>query len=95
MIGTADKENCLQIADRLTSGDRQESYGHPLDDFSRTAKLWSAVLGIDVTAEQVALCMVCVKISRECHQPKADNIIDGCGYFRTLEMVKERRASEA
>jgi hypothetical protein len=85
------KPNCLQIADLLVGGDRNADYGHPFHDFSRTAKIWGAILGIDVTPEQVALCMVGVKISRECNKPKDDNVIDGCGYFRTLEMVKDFR----
>jgi hypothetical protein len=81
--------NCLETANELVSGDRQNDYGHPIHDFSRTAKIWSAILRVEVTPEQVALCMVGVKLSRECNKHKDDNIIDGCGYFRTLEMVHE------
>lgn len=88
------KKNCLQIADELIHGDRQGSYGHPFEDFSRTAKIWGAILGIEVTPEQVALCMVGVKISRECNQHKDDNIIDGIGYFGTLEMIHEYRENQ-
>lgn len=87
-------ETILQEAQRLVHGDRGEAYGHPLDDFSKTAKIWSAILGIDVTPQQVALCMVGVKISREVNAPKRDNRVDGAGYFETLDMVEaelERR----
>lgn len=84
-------ESILDEAKRIVHGDRGENYGHPLEDFSRTAQIWSAILGIDVTAEQVALCMVGVKISREVNRPKRDNVVDGAGYFETLEMVKEER----
>jgi hypothetical protein len=87
--------NCLEIANGLVSGDRQDDYGHPIHDFTRTAQIWGAILGIDVSPEQVALCMVGVKISRECNKHKGDNIVDGCGYFRTLEMVHEYKESEA
>lgn len=79
------------IAKSLVCGDRSKDYGHPLDDFSRTAKIWSAILDKDVTAEQVALCMVGVKISRQCNKHKDDNIIDGIGYFLTLNMIQEKR----
>ena len=88
------KKNCLQITDELIHGDRQEQYGMPISDFSRTAKIWGAILGIEVTPEQVALCMVGVKISRECNQHKDDNIIDGIGYFGTLEMIHEYRENQ-
>ena len=85
------KESILEEAKRIVHGERGENYGHPFEDFSRTAKIWSAVLDIDVTPEQVALCMVGVKISREINRPKRDNIVDGAGYFETLEMVKQER----
>ena len=35
--------------------------------------------------------MVGLKISREVNRPKRDNVVDGAGYFETLEMVKQER----
>jgi len=84
-----------EIADhavKLVSGDRQNDYGHPLDDFTRAGKIWEAILGIPVSAEQVALCMVGVKIAREVNRQKLDNTVDGIGYFLTLSMVQQERA---
>lgn len=84
-----------EIADyavSLVSGDRQNDYGHPLDDFTRAAKIWEAILGVPVTAEHVALCMVGVKIAREVNRQKLDNAVDGIGYFLTLTMVQQERA---
>ena len=81
------QESILEEAKRIVHGDRGENYGHPFEDFSRTAKIWSAILGINIEPEQVALCMVGVKISREVNRPKRDNIVDGAGYFETLDMV--------
>jgi hypothetical protein len=84
-------ETILEEAQRLVHGSRGEAYGHPYDDFGKTAKIWSAILGIDVTPAQVALCMVGVKISREVNKPKRDNLVDGAGYFETLSMVREEQ----
>lgn len=84
-----------EIADyavSLVSGDRQNDYGHPLDDFTRAGKIWEAILGVPVSAEQVALCMVGVKIAREVNRQKLDNAVDGIGYFLTLTMVQQERA---
>lgn len=83
--------NVLEEANSLVHGDRQEAYGHPFHDFSRTAQLWSAILGQDVSPEQVALCMVAVKISRLCNSYKRDSIVDMAGYAATLQMVIEKR----
>jgi hypothetical protein len=85
-------ETILQEAQRLVHGDRQAAYGHPLDDFTRTAAMWSAILGHAVTAEQVGLCMIAVKVSRQCNAPKRDNMTDAAGYAATVQMVVEERA---
>jgi len=82
-----EEETCLQEAQRLVYGDRNASYGHPYDDFSRTAKLWSAILGHDVTAEQAALCMCAVKISRQVNSPKRDNMVDLAGYAEVTQRI--------
>lgn len=85
-------ESIAQEAHRIVHGARQQSYGHPLDNFTHTGRLWAPILGLDqVTAEQVALCMVAVKISRECHRPARDNRVDGAGYFTTLDLIAEAR----
>lgn len=88
-------ETVLEEAQRLVYGPRQESYGHPLDDFSRTGRIWGAILGIaDVPAEKVALCMIGLKISREVNLHGRDNVVDGSGYWGTLDLVlaeRERR----
>lgn len=85
------RETILEEAARITSGDRHRDYGHPLEDFTRTAKMWSAILGVEVPPEKVGLCMIALKISRECNLPKRDNRVDICGYANNLEMIDERR----
>ncbi len=84
--------NIADEAKRLVYGDRNADYGHPADDFARTALIWSAIIGQPVTAKQVALCMVGVKLSREVNRPKRDNRVDGIGYFLTAQMVEDRDA---
>lgn len=84
----------LKTAEDLVGGDRGQDYGHPFKDFSVTAKIWSAILGCDVSPEQVALCMIGVKISRLCHSYKDDSCVDIAGYARTLQMVHEYRENK-
>lgn len=85
-------ETVLEEAGRLVYGDRQEAYGHPADDYERTALIWSAILGFPVTAKQAALCMVGVKLSREAHRPGRDNRVDGAGYFAVCDRIENRAA---
>lgn len=87
------RPSVMEEAHRLVKGDRGKDYGHPLDDFTRTGKLWGTILGSEaVSAEKVALCMAALKISRECNGHKRDNLVDVCGYIGTLEMVHDEIA---
>lgn len=84
----------LEVAAQLTAGDRNESYGHPLDDYTRTAGMWSAFLGVEITAEQAQLMMCLVKISRLHNSPRhRDSLVDLAGYARTYEMTLAERES--
>jgi hypothetical protein len=81
--------NILEEANFLVNGARQSSYDHPLDNFTRIAKIWSVILDKEITPEQVGLCMVGMKVARESFTHKQDNLIDGAGYFYTIQLVKE------
>lgn len=90
-IEKENKMTILEEAAELVDGDRQQDYGHPIENHTRTAKMWSVLLDVEVTAEQVCLCMTLQKISRQCHKPKRDNLVDGCGWLRNVEMIEETR----
>jgi hypothetical protein len=75
-------EDVLEEALRITSGERQNSYGPPEKDFTRTAAMWSAILDAEVKAKDVALCMIALKISRAKWSSKRDNWVDIGGYAR-------------
>lgn len=79
-------------AEYLVIGDRNADYGHPLDDFERIAKIWSAILDTEVRAEQIPLCMTGLKLAREVHKHKRDNVVDAHGYLITYRMVREEQA---
>jgi len=84
-------KNILQEAESLVTGARAEAYGHPAEDFSRTAKMWSAILGVEVPVEKIALCMIALKVSRQCNAAKRDNWTDIAGYAQTGYMVNQKQ----
>lgn len=91
----SDPRDLADQAVRLVFGDRNADYGHPLDNLDRAARIWSVILGMDVTAEQVSLCMQGMKIAREINAPKLDTIVDGIGYWLTYAMIREERILRA
>jgi hypothetical protein len=84
-------EDIADFAKKLVFDDRNADYGHPLDNLERGAKIWSVILKTPVTAEQVALCMVGMKMAREVGNPKLDNTVDGIGYWLTLAEIRQER----
>ena len=77
----------LREAAGIINGDRNKQYGAPEDNFERTAKIWSIILGIPISNEDVAMMMVGLKVARYAsksgYQP--DTWVDiagyaGCGY---------------
>ena len=82
------QKTILKEAEELIYGERAKSYGSVLKNFTRTAQMWSAILGTTVTASQVGMCMIAIKISRQCHKESRDNLIDIAGYAGTLEKLR-------
>ena len=83
----------LTEAERIINGARNSDYGHAFDNFKQTAALWAPILGTAITPEQVALCMIQVKVSRLCNTTDhRDSLVDIAGYAGTYEKVLERRA---
>lgn len=65
---------------RATIQDRGADYGHPTDNMSRTAALWSSYLEVPITDYQVAICMALVKVARSMETPKTDTYVDLVAY---------------
>lgn len=86
-----EQETVLQAAQRLVFGNRQKDYGHPYDDFSKTAGYWSVLFGIDVKPWQVAMAQWLLKTSRLQNSPTHyDSCVDVAGYAGTYDLVMER-----
>lgn len=83
-------EHIEQEARRLVHGERAQTYGHPRGDFDIVANLWSALLGVEVTAEKVAILMIAFKLARLSKTPThRDSKVDVIGYVLCLERLME------
>jgi hypothetical protein len=85
-----EKEDVCDVAKRLTSYDRQLDYGSPIEDFTKQAKMWSVILNTNVTPQQIAMCMIAVKLCRLTNSPRhRDSAIDVVGYARCLDLCNQ------
>jgi hypothetical protein len=90
----ADESTIAVEAQAAVYGPREGDYGHPREDFTRTAIIWTGLLqhkladGAFIDADDIARCMIGVKLSRDVHSPKRDNRVDGVGYFITLDRLE-------
>ena len=81
----------LSEAIRLVGTDRQKDYGDKVENHNNIAKLWSAYLGISVTAHDVALMMVLLKMARtKLGQVSRDTYIDMSAYSAIAGEIKFR-----
>ena len=87
----------LAAAAQLVDKDRKHDYGQAAESFWRIAALWGEVLDIPVTADQVALCLIQLKVARAINDTsherpiKRDTIVDIAGYAGCLGQLLEDR----
>ena len=96
-MGTT-KQSLLTEADALINGQRQEDYGDKLQNFAQIAMGLQMILapklqhGQEITPEDVAMCMIQVKIARLAKSPDhRDSILDVAGYAGCYDKIQEER----
>lgn len=75
------RSECLDKAKEIVNGARQKNYGKPEKNFKQIAIYWSIYLDHDVSATDVALMMVLMKLARLQNKPDHDDSwVDIAGY---------------
>lgn len=85
----SDNQTILEEAQGLIYGDRQVSYGSVTENFNKIAIGWSAITGNTISAEQVGLMMMWLKMARELNKPSRDNLVDIAGYAGCIEKLSK------
>lgn len=71
----------LKQAYVLINGDRAAQYGDAYDTHERIARMWGALIGVELTPSHVAQMMICVKLVRAHRSPEyMDSWVDIAGY---------------
>ncbi|WP_280389821.1 DUF6378 domain-containing protein [Nocardia wallacei] len=86
----------LREAERLVCGDREGDYGDPTVNLHRIAQYWTDYLydkqGDILTAEDVAMMMILMKVARQAAGYKRDSVVDIAGYAAIAAEAAERKA---
>ena len=103
-IQKIENPNILIEANNIVHGDRNEAYGHPKDNHTTTAILFSHFLkrkygkGMGTTplldAEDVCFFNILQKISRAANSYRRDNLVDIAGFAANIEMIKNQEITE-
>lgn len=73
--------SCLEEAARLTGGDRNKTYGEPVENMAHIARIFNAITGHSLTARDVAVLHVATKVARLRTSPAhRDSHVDAMAY---------------
>ncbi len=88
------KKSIIQEAVEIAGeGKERNGHGNPLRNHQRIADIWSVQLGKSltrpITPREVALMMIGLKLAREVHTPKRDNLVDVVGYVECIDQMDQ------
>lgn len=90
MNAPEEPKTILEEAQSLVRGDRRQDYGAIETSLNAIAAMRSVVLSRPITAQEVARCMIAMKLARDVTgQPKRDNCVDIAGYAYLLDQIRD------
>lgn len=84
------RSDILTSARACVCGQREHDYGAPENSFSLIANLWSAYMGHEYTAKDVAIMMALLKVARIKAGNTVDSFIDLAGYAACAGEISTR-----
>ena len=89
----------LQEAYKIVNQDRQITYGHPKDDYTKVINIYQTLTGKELTINDAILFMVSVKLARlrtnlEAGNLHHDTLLDTIGYLTCLNMIHHHTETE-
>ncbi len=79
--------NILEEANKivnLRSEEKEREYGPFTEGMKKAASIASSCTGKDITARDMYLCLIALKLSRESYNHKEDNLLDAVAYIGAL-----------
>ena len=84
----------LQEAYKIVNQDRQNTYGHPKDDYTKVTNIFETLTNKKLTLTEALLFMVSVKLARlktnlDQGQLHYDTLLDTIGYLTCINMIHQ------
>lgn len=79
--------NILERADKIVNNRSEEKtreYGNFEDSMESMAKIFNAISGLELEPKHMYFAMIALKLSREKHCHKEDNLLDAVAYIGAL-----------
>ena len=86
--------NILQEANQIVferSEEKQRQYGPFHEGMERAAMIFKGATGKDLTADDMYIALVALKLSRHSYNYKRDNLLDAVAYLGALDDAIEKR----
>jgi len=85
-----DSREYLEQTIKIVRGQREHDYGNKITNHENIAKLWSVFLDHEISAHNVAICMMLVKVARLKHRPTEDCYLDMAGYAAIAGEINDK-----
>ena len=84
-----EQKSILKEAYDIIHGDREKTYGNPVNNLEMIADLWTSYAGRKFSANDVCCMMVLLKLARLKNQPDhRDSQVDIAGYIGLLDRIQ-------
>lgn len=71
------------------SEEKERQYGPMSEGMERAAKIASAIIGKDLIAQDMYICLVALKLSRHSYNYKEDSLLDAVAYLGALNNYEQ------
>ena len=86
--------NILEKANEIVNlrkEEKERQYGPFEQGMERAAMIASGCTGKHITAKDIYMCMIALKLSRESYSHKEDNLLDAVAYIGSLNNYLENK----
>jgi DNA-binding protein H-NS len=86
--------NILDTANKIVNErneEKERQYGPFEEGMEKAAKIASLISGKDITADDMYICMMALKLSRQSYNHKEDNLLDLVAYVGSWNNYKNKQ----